>query len=257
MVEMAKVNPNWFVDIKTVDDTNVVSPEQIEELRRQGRPEEIIQQEYYCSFEGSIHGAYYGDMMKKAVKDGRICNVPVDDNALVNTAWDLGMNDATAIWFYQIIGREIHLIDYYEASGEGLSHYAAELEKRGYNYGKHYAPHDIRVRELGSGKSRLETAEKLGIRFEIAPQLSVLDGIGAVRGLLSKCWFDQTKCKLGINGLKQYRKDWDDKNQRFKDKPLHDWSSNCADAFRYLCITYKEQKSRSGRNMVLKTGFKL
>ena len=257
LVEMAKENPNWYVDIKTVDDTNVVSKEQIEELRREGKPEEIIQQEYYCSFEGSIHGAYYADQMKTAVKDGRVCSVPVDDNALVYTAWDLGINDATSIFFYQTVGKEIHLIDYYESSGEGLAHYAGILEQKGYNYGKHYAPHDIRVRELGSGKSRLDTAAALGIRFEVVPQLSIIDGINAVRGLMARCWFDKVKCKDAINSLKQYRKEWDDKRQRFKDHPLHDWSSNCADAFRYMAVSYQDKVVRRQRNITLKTGFKL
>lgn len=257
MVEMAKGNPNWFVDIKTVDDTNVVSPEQIQALRDEGRPEEIIQQEFYCSFEGSIHGAYYADMMKKARDEKRICSVPLDSNVLVNTAWDLGVNDATSIWFYQTVGKEIHLIDYYENHGQGLDHYAALLVQKGYNYGKHYAPHDIKAREFGSGKSRLETAAKMGIKFDVVPMLSVIDGIGAVRGLLSKCWFDTDKCKDGINSLKQYRKDWDEKRQRFKDHPLHDWSSNCADAFRYLAVSYRDTVARSHRNITLKTGFRL
>lgn len=257
LVEMAKDNPNWYVDIKTVDDTNVVSKEQIEELRREGKPEEIIQQEYYCSFAGSIHGAYYADMMRKAASDNRICSVPVDDNVLVNTAWDLGVNDATAIWFYQTVGKEIHLIDYYEASGEGLAHYAAMLVQKGYNYGKHYAPHDIRARELGTGKSRLETAQAMGLKFDVAPQMPVIDGIGAVRGLLSKCWFDKEKCKHGINVLKQYRKDWDEKGQRFRDHPLHDWSSNGADAFRYLCVSYRDKVTKTQGHFVMKSGFKL
>lgn len=257
LVEMAKQNPNWFVDIKTVDDTGVVTPEQIEELRREGKPEEIIQQEYYCSFEGSIHGAYYADMMRRAAREGRICSVPVDDNALVNTSWDLGINDTTAIWFYQTIGKEIHLVDYYETSGEGLPHYAAMLKEKGYFYGKHYAPHDIKARELGTGLSRFETAAKLGIKFEVVPQLGVIDGIGAVRGFLSRCWFDQVKCRHGINALKQYRKDWDDKNQRFREKPLHDWSSNGADSFRYLCVSYRDSVVSKSRNLTLGTGFKL
>lgn len=257
LVEMAKDNPNWYVDIKTIDDTNVVTLEQIEELRREGRPEEIIQQEYYCSFEGSIHGAYYADMMKRAKADGRICSVPVDDNVLVNTVWDLGINDATSIWFYQTVGREIHLIDYYENSGEGLAHYAAMLVQKGYNYAKHYAPHDIRARELISGKSRLEAAKKMGINFEVVDMISVMDGINAVRGILSKCWFDVVKCKAGINAMKQYRKDWDDKNQRFKDHPLHDWSSNCADAFRYLAVSYRDNVVGQQKNFVMNTSFKL
>lgn len=257
LVEMAKDNPNWYVDIKTIDDTDVVSLEQIQELRLEGKPEEIIQQEYYCSFAGSIHGAYYADMMKKAAIDNRICSVPVSDNLLVSTAWDLGVNDATAIWFYQTVGKEIHLIDYYEASGEGLAHYAAMLVQKGYNYERHYAPHDIAVRELGTGKSRLETAREMGIKFEVVPRMPVIDGIGTVRGFLSRCWFDKEKCKHGINVMKQYRKDWDDKGQRFRDHPLHDWSSNGADAFRYLCVSYKEKTTLKHNHFVMKSGFKL
>lgn len=257
LVEMAKDNDNWYVDIRTVDDTTVVSKEQIEELRREGKPEEIIQQEYYCSFEGSIHGAYYADQMKQAKDQGRISSVPLDGNALVNTVWDLGVNDAMAIWFYQTIGREIHLIDYYENSGEGLAHYASMLQSKGYNYGTHYAPHDIRQRELGTGKSRLETAEAMGIRFEVVNMLNVIDGINAARGIMSRCWFDKERCKEGINCLKQYRKDWDEKNQRFKDKPLHDWSSNGADAFRYLAVSYRDKVANQHRSFVADTRFRL
>jgi hypothetical protein len=257
LVEMAKENKNWYVDIKTIEDTNVVTPAQIEELRREGKPEEIIQQEYYCSFAGSIHGAYYADMMNKMAKEGRICSVPVDNNVLVNTAWDLGINDAMAITFYQTVGKEIHIIDYYEASGHGFAHYAAMLAQKGYNYGKHYAPHDIKARELGTGKSRLEVAQSMGIRFEIAPSIPRIDGIGAVRGLLSRVWIDKEKGKHLINCLKQYRKDWDEKGQRFRDHPLHDWSSNGADSFRYLCVSYKEKLIKTQSHFVLKSGFKL
>ncbi len=257
LVEMARNNPNWYLDIKTIDDTHVVSKEQIEELRREGKPEEMLQQEYYCSFEGSIYGAYYADQMKKAKDDGRICSVPVDDNALVNTVWDLGINDNMAIWFYQTIGREIHLIDYYENTGEGFAHYAAMLEQKDYNYSKHYAPHDIKVRELGTGKSRLEIAKGMGIKFEVVNQMPIIDGIGAVRGIMSKCWFDKHKCKQGINALKQYRKDWDEKLQRFKDHPLHDWSSDCADAFRYLAVSYCDKVMKRQANFIMKTDFRL
>ena len=257
LVEMAKTNPNWYVDIKTIDDTNVVTNEQIEELRRQGRPEEIIQQEYYCSFAGSIHGAYYADLLRKADREGRICPVPYDGSALVHTAWDLGINDTTAIWFYQTVGKEIRFIDFYEASGHGLAHYAAKLQQLGYDYGTHTAPHDIVIRELGSGKSRLEMAASLGIKFEVAPKLAVIDGINAGRGLLSRCWFDKDKCKLGIQALKQYRKEWDERKQTFKDNPLHDWASNAADSFRYACISFTEKTNVRARNIVLKSGFKL
>jgi hypothetical protein len=131
------------------------------------------------------------------------------------------------------------------------------LAQKGYNYGKHYAPHDIKARELGTGKSRLEVAQSMGIRFEIAPSIPRIDGIGAVRGLLSRVWIDKEKGKHLINCLKQYRKDWDEKGQRFRDHPLHDWSSNGADSFRYLCVSYKEKLIKTQSHFVLKSGFKL
>lgn len=241
MFKMAQNNDKWYVDLKTVADTGVVSPEQIEELRREGKSEEIIQQEYYCSFEGSIEGAYYADLMRTVIKEGRICSVPAHSDLFVNTYWDLGMSDSTAIWFVQTVGREIHIIDYYEATGEGFPHYASILQQKGYMYGEHWAPHDIAVRELGTGKSRLESAKNLGINFKTVPNLPLQDGIGAVRGILSRCWFDEVKTKHGINCLKQYRKEWDDKRQTFKLYPLHDWSSHGADAFRYFAIAYRDK----------------
>ena len=156
-----------------------------------------------------------------------------DDNLDVETWFDLGMNDQTSIWFAQRHKGEIRLIDYYENSGEGLDHYADVLKKKGYDYSKHIAPHDIKVRELGNfGKTRLESALELGIAFEVAPKLSIEDGIEAVRKNLVNCWFDKEKCATGIEYLKAYQKRWDDKNQTFKNKPLHNFSSHCADSFR-------------------------
>lgn len=257
LVEMAKANPNWYVDIKTVDDTNVVSKEQIDELRKEGKPEEIIQQEYYCSFEGSIHGAYYSDQMKLAKQQGRICSVPYDGSVLVDTIWDLGINDAMSIWFRQTVGREVHYIDYYENTGQGLPHYAAMLREKGYYYGDHYAPHDINARELISGKTRLDSARELGINFKVVETLNVIDGINAVRGHLPRAWFDEVKCKQGINCLKQYRKEWDEKNQRFKDHPLHDWSSNGADAMRYSAVSYRDKVQGQYKNFVADMRFSL
>ena len=138
--------------------------------------------------------------------------MPYDKALKVNTAWDLGISDSTAIWFYQAVGREIRMIDYYEAAGHGLDHYAGVLDKRGYLYGKHYAPHDIQVRELGSGKSRLETARGLGIKFEVLPADSVQDGISTARLLISRMYFDESKCAVGIDALRQYREKRDEKS---------------------------------------------
>jgi phage terminase large subunit len=132
--------------------------------------------------------------------------------------------------------KEIHLIDYYETSGESLAHYADILKEKDYAYSRHIAPHDIMARELGTGKSRLEVANELGIDFEVAPKLEVDHGIESVRNTLPHCYFDREKCKTGLDALRQYRKQWDDKNQVFKNKPLHDWCSHASDAFRYGCV---------------------
>ena len=163
-------------------------------------------------------------------------SIPVEEHVGVETWWDLGIGDSTAIWFAQRVGEEVHLIDYYENSGESLAHYAEVLEDKNYNYERHIAPHDIQARELGTGKSRLEVANDLGIDFEVAPKLEVDHGIESVRNALPHCWFDREKCKLGLDALRQYRKQWDEKNQVFKNKPLHDWCSHAADAFRYGCV---------------------
>jgi hypothetical protein len=154
------------------------------------------------------------------------------------------MGDATAIWFAQQIGMEIHLIDYYEASGEGFPHFAQVLDRRGYVYGEHHAPHDIAVRELGTGLSRLETAATLGINFEIAPQLSVEDGINAARLLFNRCWFDSVKCKAGVEALTNYRWDFNPRLGELKNRPVHDWSSHGADAFRYLAVSQREHRTQ-------------
>lgn len=194
-------------------------------------------------------GSYYGHILQKAEDDGRICSVPVEPQLLVNTAWDLGMADSTAIWFFQWMPTsgefgQWRFVDYYEASGEGLAHYAAVLAKKGYNYGVHIAPHDIAVRELGTGKSRLETARGLGIPFRIAPQLPVADGIEGVRQVLDAAWFDKAKCGDGLQSLWAYQREWDDVRGCFKPRPLHDWTSHGADAMRYAAVGFRPQIGR-------------
>lgn len=184
-------------------------------------------------------GAVYKKEFEKVQQDKRICPVPCDAGLLVHTVWDLGVGDSTSIWFAQVVGKEVRLIDYYEASGEGLPHYARVLTEKGYLYGKHFAPHDIAVRELGSGVSRLETARKLGINFLITPSLTIEDGIDAARQLLSTCWFDQVKTEYGLKCLRNYRREFNPKMDEFKPTPVHDWASHGADAFRYLAINVK------------------
>lgn len=187
-----------------------------------------------------VEGAYYTVEMREANAEGRIGSAPYDRSVGVVTAWDLGVGDSTAIWFAQMVGPEVRLIDYYESSGVGLDHYVAILNSKGYNYTDHILPHDVRVRELGTGKSRLETLDSLGVRpITIAAQLNVDDGIQAVRSLLGRAWFDEEKCERGIDCLRQYRRDYDENNKSFKARPLHDWSSHGADAMRYLAIGYR------------------
>ncbi len=192
-------------------------------------------------------GAYYAVEMRNAASENRITNAPYDRDIGVVTAWDLGVGDSTAIWFAQFVGAEVRLIDYYECSGVGLDHYARVLNEKGYVYDQHVLPHDVRVRELGSGKSRLETLENLGVRpVQIAPQLGVDDGIQAVRSMLGRCWFDAEKCERGIDALRQYRRDYDEKGMTWRGRPLHDWTSHCADAMRYLAVGYRPTSSSWG-----------
>lgn len=186
-------------------------------------------------------GAYYALEMRDVNAQGRITAVPYERSKGVVTAWDLGIGDTTAIWFAQFIGPEVRLIDHYEASGVGLDHYARVLQEKGYIYDQHILPHDVRVRELGTGKSRLETLNNLGVRnIQIAPQLNVDDGIQAVRSMLPLCWFDAERCEHGIEALRAYHREYDDKNLVWKGRPSHDWSSHSADAFRYLSVGYRQ-----------------
>ena len=210
---------------------------------RRGMSEAEYQQEFECSFAAAVRGAYYAAQLDAADLAGRICPLPVSPDLPVHTAWDLGMDDATAIWFFQFlpVGHfgEWRFIDYYEASGEGLAHYAEVLARKGYRYGVHVGPHDLAVRELGTGKSRIETARGLGPNFITAPQLPVADGIEGVRQVLGAAWFDRERCGQGLQSLWAYQREWDDVRSCFKPYPLHDWTSHGADAMRYAAVGFR------------------
>jgi phage terminase large subunit len=197
----------------------------------------------------ALIGAIYAKEIELLRENNKFTTVPYDPSLLVNTAWDLGVGDATAIWFYQKVGREIRIIDYYESSGEGLPHYASIIKQKNYLYGEHWAPHDIAVREFSSGRSRIETAANLGINFLTAPRVSLEDGIHATRMILPRCYFDVVKCAQGIECLKRYRWERNEKMEMFKDRPVHDQWSHGADAFRYLAITIQDEvEKRKGNN---------
>jgi phage terminase large subunit len=230
--------PDWFRLILKASETGIVPPAELQSLKS-GLTEEQYAQEFECSFEAAVIGAYYGKLMQQAEQDKRITGVPFEPSAQVFTAWDLGIEDATAIWFAQVVGREIHLIDYYEASGVDLGHYVREVLRRPYSYGGHIVPHDSRAKELGTGKTRLEVMSSLGLKdLVICPMHRVEDGINAVRVMLPKFWFDARKCSRGIEALKLYHAEFDNKLGTLKPKPVHDWSSHGADAARYLAMCF-------------------
>lgn len=229
-------NPSWFVQKLTVEDTNVLTANDIQEERDAGMTEDMVQQEFYCSFTAAIMGSYYWTQYDEAERAGRFGNVPYDDTQPVYTVWDLGISDAMSIGFFQLVGNEVHLIDYVEQTGQGFPYFAKLLQDKGYVYAKHFAPHDIKARELGTGKTRIETAKALGINFEVVPEIGVQNGIDAGRSLFKKLWVDQEHCADWLKLIPQYTKEYDEDKKIFKDKPLHDWTSHGADMYRYAAV---------------------
>lgn len=245
LYEMAKDNPKRFCQLLTINDTKdengnrIVTDAMIEEERASWMDEDLLQQEYYVSFQALSQWAYYNKQIKKAKEDGRITTVPYEPWLLVDTFWDLWVNDTTAIWFVQILNKELRIIDCIESSGEWLTYYLWEIAKKWYNYWFHYFPHDIRVREFTSGKSREQTLLELWVsNIRVVDNFPISDGIDAVRRIFQYCIFDKDKCKLGIDALKDYHKEYDESRQTYKDHPDHNRSSNYSDAFRYFAITY-------------------
>ena len=208
-------------------------------------PENLREQWRYGKWDDfDIDGAYYGKYMNKAREDGRITNIPIESHLPTYTFWDLGIADAMSIWVMQPYGKELRMIAYYENTGEGLPHYIQWLhefrDKHNIVFRDHYAPHDIQVRELSSGRSRLEIARQLGINFRIVKNTSIADGIEATRAILGRVWFDNDRCDQGIKCLRNYRKEFDEKRNIFKTQPLHDWASHGSDSFRMFAVTWRE-----------------
>lgn len=232
---------NWYAEMFKASETGIVPADELAAARIQ-MGEDHYNQEYECSFEAAIVGSYYGKLMAaaEAEKPARIGKVPWEPTIPVVTAWDLGIGDSTAIWFCQQVGKEVRLIDYYETSGVGLDHYAKVLGAKPYVYAEHLVPHDAEVGELGTGKKRTEVMASLGMKTRTVAKMPVDDGIQAARNLIPRCWFDAEKCQRGLEGLRQYRREWDEKLKAFRARPLHDWTSHGSDAFRYLAVGLKE-----------------
>lgn len=250
LYQIAKNNPeNWFCMKLTIVDTMHIPLEEIEKEKSDGlMSEDLIQQEYYTSFEMGVEGAYYTKYIDNMRLQGRITQVPWESSYRVHTAWDLGVRDSTSIIFFQTIGTSVRLIDYYENQKEGLEHYVKLLNSKPYQYGIHFAPHDIAVQEFGSGLTRLEKSEQLGLRFEtisdihghkksVVPNVSIMDGIECVRSTFSKMYIDSYNCHQLIKSLENYRQEYDEKRKVYKSYPLHNFASHAADAMRYLCLS--------------------
>lgn len=241
--DVAAQGNGWYLATYEASKTGIIDAKELAAARQMMTPSEY-KQEFECSFEASIRGAIYGNELEVARESKRICDVPWVQDLGVSTYWDLGIGDATSIWFVQLVNQECRFIDYYEASGEGLAHYAKVLQDKRYVYNRHVAPFDIEVKELGSGKSRKEMAQSLGITFDVAPKMPLEDGINAARTVFNRCWFDKDKCRDGLEALQNYRRDYNTRIDEFKATPLHDWASHGADAFRYFAVSYQAPQKK-------------
>lgn len=245
MYMSVKDSPYWWVEKLTVEDTKHIPLSEIQREKEDGlMSDDLIQQEYYTSFTMGVEGAYYAKYLDDLRQKQQIGLVPVEPAFPVHTAWDLGVRDATTIIFFQMVGTSLRIVDCYENSKHGLEHYVKVLQDKDYIYGKHIAPHDIKVTEFGSGITRLEKARQLGIKFTLSGNFSIEDGIEAVRSTLPRCYFDSVKCAPLLKALENYRQEYDQKHKVYKTTPLHSWASHFADAMRYLCVSLP--KTRDG-----------
>lgn len=241
--QIAKENAsgNWFHAMYKASETGIVDEEELRDARAT-MSEEEYNQEYECDFAAAMVGAYFGKHLNRADEEGRITDVPYDPNYPVVTAWDLGMDDETAIWCMQMVGREPRVINYYKNDGKDLRHYWEWLKGTRYTFAHHLLPHDVSVRELGTGKTRMLTLQNHGMRdIQVLPKRQhLMDWIHAGRLLIDKAYFDRTKCADGLNSLRNYERKYDTKKKKFDDRPLHNWASHGADAFQHLAYGHRE-----------------
>ena len=257
----------WFSEILTVEDTSALSHEAIAEALAEYQSlygldagSAMFEQEMLCSFTAALLGTFYGHEMRDVRNDGRILDVEAEPNREVQTCWDLGVGDDTSIWWWQSQGAQLVLLDHYASSGQGLEHYLDQIEQRerqhGWRRGSAFVPHDAKVREWGSGRTRVETMASMGLKPVLVPLATLDDGINAVRRSLPLCVFHPRCEDGGISALEQYRREWDDERKCFGSKPLHDWSSNPADSFRYLAQSWRPAPLRKVK-VPLQTGWRI
>jgi hypothetical protein len=240
--DRAEKEDGWGLLEFKASETGVVDDVELKAARNE-MGEDKYRQEFECSFDAAVEGSYYGQILNELEDKKHMQEIPREELSRTFTAWDLGMGDSTSIWVAQLVGSEVRLIDYYENHGVGLDHYVKWIRDNDYIKAEHILPHDVRVRELGSGKSRMEMLEEAGLEIKIAPRMGLDDGIQAVRRLLPRCWFNVPKVQTGLNCLRNYRRDYDEKRKIFYERPLHDWSSHGSDSFRYLALGLDEGHS--------------
>jgi hypothetical protein len=240
--DRAKTEDGWGLLEFKASETGVVDDVELKAAKNE-MGEDKYRQEFECSFDAAVEGSYYGQILNELEEKKHMQEIPREELSRTFTAWDLGMGDSTSIWVAQLVGTEVRLIDYYENHGVGLDHYVKWIKDNDYLKAEHILPHDVRVRELGTGKSRMEMLEESGLEVKIAPRMGLDDGIQAVRRLLPRCWFNVPKVQIGLNCLRNYRRDYDEKRKIFYERPLHDWSSHGSDSFRYLALGLDEGHS--------------
>ena len=240
--DRAEKEEGWGLLEFKASETGVVDETELKAAKNE-MGESKFRQEFECSFDAPIEGSYYGEMLNELEEKKHMQEIPREELSRTFTAWDLGMGDSTSIWVAQLVGSEVRLLDYYENHGVGLDHYVKWIKDNDYLKAEHILPHDVRVRELGTGKSRLEMLEEAGLQVKIAPRMGLDDGIQAVRRLLPRCWFNVPQVQNGLNCLRNYRRDYDEKRKIFFERPLHDWSSHGSDSFRYLALGLDEGHS--------------
>lgn len=236
MYQYALTDPEWYVSRLTLDDTKHITLEDLAK-ERESCSEELIQQEWFCSFDRGQEGSYYAEYINNLRLNNQIGSVPWQPHLKVNCALDLGFDDKTACVWYQLVGQVVNIIDYHELNKKDLAYWCKFIQDKPYNMNKIIWPHDMRVTEFGSGLTRFEQAARLGLHCTIAPKLTVQDGIEAVRALLPRCWIDEKRCALLIKHLESYHQTWNEVTSRYDPKPVHDSSSDAADAFRYLAVS--------------------
>lgn len=233
--DRAELNPDWGLVEFKASETGIIPEQELIDARAE-MGDDKFNQEYECSFNAAVEGSYFGKMINDLEEKGRMTEIDRDDLCKTFCAWDLGMGDSTAIWVCQAVGLEYRIIDHVENHGQGLDWYVNWLKENNWHKAEQLLPHDVQVRELGTGKSRLEVLRDAGLEVRVLPRLSVDDGIQAVRRMLPKCWFNMPKVKQGLDCLRNYRREYDEKRSVFFDKPLHDWASHSSDAMRYLAL---------------------